>query len=34
MNGYAFELSRFNGREINSTIDKLLGIQRNEKKKE
>ena len=34
MNGYAFELSRFNGREINSTIDKLLGIQRTEKKKE
>lgn len=34
MNGYTFELSRFNGKEIVSDIDKLLGIQKSEKKKE
>jgi Domain of unknown function (DUF4340) len=34
MNHYAFELSRFNGKEIVSDIDKLLGIQKSEKKKE
>lgn len=34
MNQYAFELSRFNAKEIVSNIDKLLGIQRTEKKKE
>ncbi len=34
MNGYAFELSRFNGKEIISNIDKLLGIQKETKKKE
>jgi hypothetical protein len=34
MNGYAFELSRFNGKEILSHMEQLLGIQRNEKKKE
>ena len=34
MNGYAFELSRFSGKEILSNMEQLLGIQRNEKKKE
>ena len=34
MNGYAFELSRFNGKEILSHMEQLLGIQRDEKKKE
>lgn len=34
MNNYAFELSRFNGGEIISDVEKLLGIQKDEKKKE
>ena len=34
MNGYAFELSRFSGKEIFSNIDKLMGIQKEAKKKE
>ena len=34
MNNYVFELSRFNGKEILSKVEKLLGIQRDEKKKE
>lgn len=34
MNGYAFELSRFSGKEILSNLDKLLGIEKEAKKKE
>jgi len=34
MNGYVFELSRFSGKEILSDMDKLLGIQKEAKKKE
>lgn len=34
MNNYAFELSRFNGREIVSNVEKLLGIKKDEKTKE
>jgi hypothetical protein len=34
MNGYAFELSRFNGKEILSNMEQLLGIQKETKKKE
>jgi hypothetical protein len=34
MNGYAFELSRFNGKEILSHMERLLGIQKETKKKE
>ncbi len=34
MNPYVFELSRYNGKEILSNTDKLLGIQKEEKKKE
>ncbi|OGR10063.1 MAG: hypothetical protein A2097_02055 [Desulfobacula sp. GWF2_41_7] len=34
MNNYVFELSRFNGEQIISDVEKLLGIQKDEKKKE
>jgi hypothetical protein len=34
MNGYAFELSRFNGKEILSHMEQFLGIQKEAKKKE
>lgn len=34
MNDYAFELSRFNGEEIISNMEKLLGIQKEEQNKE
>jgi len=34
MNNYAFELSRFSGKEIISNVEKLLGIKKDDKKKE